>query len=215
MRSTRVPYIPRLTGAAALAALVAEVLATGSFAGLATKPPPVPDCPTQTLVQPFLPWHDQGAYFLASGGDFETGAAGWTLSGGAAVAAGNESFHVNSASDANSLALPTGASATSPQVCVTIHSPSLRFFATNGGGVRSMLAVSVNYTDKYGVARTATISTLRAGSNWSTTAQIQFLSRIAPIVGGHGQTWVSFTFRPTSGGAWRIDDAYVDPIKNQ
>jgi hypothetical protein len=211
MRSTRISHPPRLTGAAALAALVAGALSTGAVAGSQ----PVADCPSQTLVQPFLPWHDYGTYFLAPGGAFETTPAGWTLSGGAEVVAGNESSHVDSASDANSLTLPTGSSATSPQVCVTIHSPNLRLFSANGGSVRSMLDLTVNYTDTRGAARSALIGTLRGGSSWSLSSQILFMSRIAPVVGGHGQTWVSFTFKPTSGGAWRIDDVYVDPLKSQ
>jgi hypothetical protein len=73
----------------------------------------------------------------------------------------------------------------------------------------------LNYTDRRGAARTAVVGTLRAGSSWSLTPQIMFLSHVAPVVGGHGQTWVSFTFKPTSGGAWQVDDFYVDPIKSQ
>ena len=211
MRSTRVLHLPRLAGAAALAALVAGALSTGAAAVDKT----VPDCPPQTLVQPFLPWHDHGSYFLAPGGAFETTPAGWTLSGGAAVVPGNEPYHVNAAGDANSLSLPTGSSATSPQICVTIHSPNIRLFSTNGGSSRSFLTVSVNYTDRHGAAKTASIGMLRAGSSWSVSSQLQFISRIAPIVGGHGQTWVSFTFMPTSAGAWQIDDFYVDPLKSQ
>ena len=211
MRSTRISRLPRLAGAAALAALVAGALSTGALARATT----VADCPPQTLVQPFLPWHDQGSYFLAPSGDFEATPAGWGLSGAAQIVAGNEPFHVNASSDANSLSLPTGSSATSPQICVTIHSPNIRLFAMNGGSVRSMLGVSVNYTDRRGIARSSSIATLRGGSSWSLSPQIQFISRIAPIVGGHGQTWVSFTFKPTTGGAWQIDDFYVDPLKSQ
>jgi len=211
MRSTRISRLPRLAGAAALAALVAGALSTGALARAAQ----VADCPPQTLVQPFLPWHDHGSYFLAPGGDFEAAPAGWGLTGGAQIVAGNEPSHVNAAGDANSLSLPTGSSAASPQICVTIHSPNIRLFAMNGGSARSMLGVNVNYTDKRGVARSSSIAMLRGGSSWSLSSQLQFISRIAPIVGGHGQTWVSFTFRPTTGGAWQIDDLYVDPLKSQ
>src|SRR4029077_3650551 len=130
MRSTRIS-LPRLAGVAALAALVAGALSAGAFARAAEKP--VADCPPQTLVQPFLPWHDNSSYFLAPGGAFETTPVGWALSGGAQVVAGNEPSHVNAASDANSLSLPTGSSATSPQICVTIHSPNLRLFSMNSG----------------------------------------------------------------------------------
>src|SRR5690242_9713299 len=105
MRST---FFPRLTGAAALAALVAGALSTGAVA----VDKQVADCPPQTLVQPFLKWHDHGSYFLAPGGDFEATPAGWTLAGAAAVVSGNEPYQVNSSSDANSLSLPTGSAAT-------------------------------------------------------------------------------------------------------
>jgi len=211
MRSTRVSVLPRLAGAAALAALVTGV----ASAHAAQQSKAVADCPPETLVQPFLPWHDQSTYFLAPGGDFETTPAGWSLTGGAAVVAGNETAHVTSASDASSLGLPTGSSATSPQICVTVHSPNVRLFSTNRGSSRSVLQVFVNYTDNRGVARTSSVVMLRAGSSWSLSLQIMFLSRIAPLVGGHGQTWVSFTFKPTTGGAWQVDDFYVDPIKSQ
>ena len=95
MRPTRIAIFPRLAGAAALAALVAGALSTATFA--ADKP--VADCPPETLVQPFLNWHDHSSYFLAPGGDFETAPAGWTLTGSPAVVAGNESFHVNAPGD--------------------------------------------------------------------------------------------------------------------
>src|SRR4029077_15106302 len=115
----------------------------------------------------------------------------------------------------NSLRLPTGSSATSPQICVTIHSPNIRLFARNAGSAASMLLVSVNYTDKGGVARTARIAARRGSATWTLSAQIMFLKYIAPAVGGHGETWVSFKFQPTTGGSWQIDDFYVDPLKSQ
>jgi len=211
MRSTRVSVLPRLAGAAALGALATGV----ASAQAAPQTKPVADCPPDTFVQPFLPWHDASTYFLAPGGDLETTPAGWMLTGGAAVVAGNETAHVTSASDASSLGLPTGSSATSPQICVTVHSPNVRLFSANRGSSRSVLEVFVNYTDNRGVARTSSVAMLRAGSSWSLSLQIMFLSRIAPLVGGHGQTWVSFTFKPTTGGAWQVDDFYVDPIKSQ
>lgn len=148
----------------------------------------MPDCPSQTLVQPFLPWHDQGSYFLAPGGDFEATPAGWTLTGSAQIVAGNEPFHVNAPTDASSLSLPTGSSATSPQIRVTIHSPSIRLFSANAGSRWSTLGVSVNYTDRRGNARTASIGALRSGSAWTLSPQLLFANRIAPAVGGHGQT---------------------------
>ena len=211
MRSTRISVLPRLAGVAALAALVTGAVA----ASAAGQDKTIAACPPQTLVQPFLFWHDHSSYFLAAGGACETTPAGWTLNGGAAIVAGNESWHVNSAGDAASLGLPTGSAATSPPICVTVHSPNIRLFSANDGSTRSALQVLLNYTDKHGLARTTTVGTLRGGSSWALSPQIMFLRFVSPVVGGQGQTWVTFTFKPTSGGDWRIDDFYVDPIKSQ
>ena len=175
---------------------------------------PIPPCPAQTLVKPFLPWNDHGSYFLAPGGAFESTPTGWTLSSSVQVVPGNESSHVDGTSDANSLRLPAGSSATSPQICVTVHSPNIRLFALNAGSSSSSLQVSLNYTDTRGSSRTARIATLKGPSVWTLSSQIVFLKYIAPAVGGQSQTWVSFGFQP-SGGAWQIDDFYVDPLKSQ
>src|SRR5829696_6610590 len=48
---------------------------------------------TDPHVAPLLrSFKDNGLYFLAPGGDFERGAAGWQLSGGAAVAGESSAF---------------------------------------------------------------------------------------------------------------------------
>ena len=60
-------------------------------------------------VHPFLQWLDPLPYTLLPGGDFESGAAGWKLSGGARVVDGNEPFYVTATSDSHSLLLPPGA----------------------------------------------------------------------------------------------------------
>src|SRR5919206_1006451 len=65
-------------------------------------------CPSSTYEQPFAPWLDFASYVLAPNGDVESGAAGWSLDGGAAVAVGNESFYVHDAGDTRSLSLPSG-----------------------------------------------------------------------------------------------------------
>ena len=68
-------------------------------AGMATAKPPksggvtgVCDWMDATLPTPFAPWNDFGQYFLLSGADFEGDLSGWTMSNGAAVVAGNESY---------------------------------------------------------------------------------------------------------------------------
>ena len=42
-------------------------------------------CDGQPLSKPFTPWLDYANYTPLPGGNFESGAAGWTLSGGSTV----------------------------------------------------------------------------------------------------------------------------------
>ena len=39
-------------------------------------------CAGRVLSQPFAPWNDSATYFPAPGGTFESGAPGWSLTGG-------------------------------------------------------------------------------------------------------------------------------------
>src|SRR5262245_12348366 len=83
-----------------------------------------------SLSQPFLPRLDPSRSLLAPGGNFESGPAGWSLSG-ASIVAGNEPWYVSNAGDSHSLRLPAGAAAVAPSVCVGLNDPTTRFFARN------------------------------------------------------------------------------------
>jgi hypothetical protein len=196
---------------------MAIALAAGTgIAAAARSGKSVPDCPQEKLGQPFLPWLDPGQYFLAPGGGFENGLAGWSMTGGASVVSGNESFYVNGPYDSHSLALPPGSSATSPPVCVALLSPDLRFFARNTGSPLALLRVDLNYTNLLGQPATAPVGLLAAGQKWTPTLPLLFLQNTLPQVGLHGQTWVSFTLTPLgqAAGSWGVDDFEVDPLKN-
>jgi hypothetical protein len=190
--------------------------ASASRAAVGKYQSTVPPCPSPNFVQPFTSWLDPGSYFLVPGGSFEAGTPGWTLKGGAGVVAGNETFYVNSPTDTKSLSLPMGSSATSPSVCVSLLSPDARLFVRNTGSVLSLLRVDLNYTDASGQPKTALVGVLPGLSAWTPSLPVLFLTgSILPIVGGQGQTWVSFTFTPIGlAGKWQIDDFYVDPIKH-
>ena len=126
---------------ATLVAALATVAASLVLAGTgATATTPAASCPG-TIEYPFSGFGDANAYVLTPGGSFE-GSNGWTLTGGAAVVAGSESFGVHAASDSKSLSIPAGGSATSPATCVTKLDPTIRFFAT-GGSATSALQVDV------------------------------------------------------------------------
>ena len=93
-------------------ALVAATI-TASTATAGTFKDSAQSCSSQVLEQPFKRRLDPAKYFLVPGGSFEDGAAGWQLNG-ASVVGGNESFAARGAGDGNSLAIPNGASATTP-----------------------------------------------------------------------------------------------------
>jgi hypothetical protein len=192
---------------ASLAALVsaAPAHASGGLLASATS------CASETLSQPFLPWGDSAEYTLVPGGTFEAGAPSWSLSGGAAEVAGNESYYVNSATDDQSLSLPDGSSATSPAMCVGIQNPDLRFFAENTGNPLDTLQVSVTYGTSLGGTLTTPIGEFTGSGSWEPTLQDPLLVNLLTLLPGN-ETPVAFTFTPLgSGGNWQIDDVYVDP----
>ena len=106
-----------------IAALTCVAVFASSGAAFAAQ------CPTQSVKKKFSRWGDSSSYFLVPGGSFEGTAAqvGWTLSG-ADLTAGNEPFHLNSASDDQSLLINGGGSATSPTFCVDSTMQSVRLF---------------------------------------------------------------------------------------
>lgn len=190
--------------AAALAALAA--LAAGAAAparaGLA--------CTGQTYVRPFTPWLDYANYVLMPAGSLES-SGGWTLAGGAKLAAGNEPWHVNSSADSRSLTLPTGSSATTPAICISPFHPDLRFFALNSGSTTATLRVEA-LTNVGGVQVTTPIGLLTAGGAWQPTIPLAFLDNLTSAVSGT----IAFRFTPLGAGSgWRIDDLYVDPFKSR
>jgi hypothetical protein len=174
-------------------------------------------CPSSAYEQPFTPWLDFASYVLAPNGGLESGAAGWSLDGGAAVAAENERFDVHGAGDTSSLSLPSGSTATTSSMCVDAASPDLRLFVRNTGSLLSTLRVEVLYTDALGQSRALTVALLAAGSTWQPTLPILFFANLgSPPLVTDGATSVAFRFTPQgSWSGWRIDDVYVDPFKGE
>jgi hypothetical protein len=205
---------------AALLALVALVGALEAGVGAAgPKPKPSAPCTVSSAdVQPFLPWNDSHRYFLAPGGSMESdlSSAGWSLSGGAGLVTGSESYDVTGAADSSSLGLPDGSSARTPPICVTIHDPELRFFVANGGKKDAVLKVTSLFLGNDGKWHSHDLGDVRAnsGSEWTLTKPLKFKDSIQPGPDRTGQ--VSFVFTPKDDkGEWRIDDLYIDPLKSQ
>jgi hypothetical protein len=163
-------------------------------------------CPSPT-VQPFKPWSDYANYAFAPNGGFESGATGWSLSGGKVVA-GNEPFYVHSSADRYSLSLPSGASATSPAMCISLLSGKMRFVARGDSGAK--VKVQIIYrgllSSVLGILDGGTYS---VGGSWKPSPQVGMLGGILPLL----TQSVSFRFT-ASGGAVAIDDVYLDPMKS-
>ena len=159
------------------------------------------------LSNPFAAWGDQADYALAPGGDFESGAAGWTLTGGAAVTAGNQPFDIG-APGASSLALPQGSSALSGSMCVDETYTSFRLFARNTGRPTwaSRSRSSTTTARASCRARRPASSPRRASgrrrSPWPSTC---------PSTPPAPRRSRSASRPQGKGGDWTIDDVYVDP----
>jgi hypothetical protein len=189
--------------AAALAALaLAAIVPAGALAAQG--------CPDQPLERTFLPWSDTAWYAQAPDGGFEAGASGWKLTDGAAVQGGNEPYQVAGADDQQSLALPPGADATTPPICIDIAHPTIRLFARNAGSPLSALHVSVRFRALLGLWVSLPIGVVTGDSEWQPTLPIPVLVNLLSLLGGDQEVAFRFT-APDDGGDWAIDDLYVDP----
>lgn len=163
-------------------------------------------CDNAALTQPFAHWGDTNPYKAMPGGDFEGSLSGWTLSGGARVVSGNESFGVNGGT--HSLYLPAGASVTTPLTCVDAAYPTARFFDKSDGLLSGVLVQLVYDDPVLGLvplpAGAATLS-----PRWSPTLPMLTLSAVPGLLDG-GTAQVALRFTALLGPS-QIDDIYVDP----
>lgn len=165
-------------------------------------------CDDASLTQPFKAWLDSGQYKLVSGGSFENGASGWTLSGGASVVSGSEPFGATGSVGSHSLYLPAGAAAESPATCVNAAYPTFRLFARNSA-LLSTLVVQVVYNDPI-VGRVALpVGAVALSKNWQPSLPMLTASAVQGVL-KNGVAQVSLRFTAALGGS-SIDDVYVDP----
>ena len=197
------------------AALIAPIAAFFAMAGApAASAGSLLGCGLNTS-NPFAQWGDHNDYAYVSNGGVENGSAGWTLSRGASVAAGNEPFSVHGAGESHSLSLPSGSSAVSPGVCVGIDSPTVRFFAKGtASGFSSGLKVDVLFKGPLGLPLSLPVTTIHSQPWGPSTASLN-LASIAQILGLSGTTSeVQFRFTSQGSGTnFQVDDLYVDPWK--
>ncbi len=164
-------------------------------------------CPTTTLTQPFVKWSDTNYYSLVPGGSFETGEAPWTLSGGAKVASGSETFAVTGNLGSSSLSLPVGAVAQSPFTCIEPNDRTLRLFARSEGSASSV-RISVVYQTLIGNVAIP-VGTAALNSGWAPTSTYHTGVLIGALL-SEGSVHVALRVTGVS-GASRVDDVFIDP----
>jgi hypothetical protein len=194
--------------AASLAVVALAAGAPSASAGVLVKS--APDCSPQPTSQPFARWGDNALYELAPGGAFESGSPSWSLSGGASVVSGNETYKVHGAGDLRSLKLPPGASATSPVMCVGIEHPIARLFAKNNSALVSTLSVEVIFETSLGLKASAPIGVLLPSGQWKPSPKLLVLANLLPLLPGE-HTPVQFRVTSVGFGTWWVDDFHVDP----
>jgi hypothetical protein len=167
-------------------------------------------CPTTPTTKAFQAFGDGAAYSFAPNGGFESGSSGWSLTR-ATVVSGNESYKVHGSADSKSLAIdPTGL-AVSPAVCVDVARPTFRLFARRTSGSWGQLAIKLRWKDSTGQTNETTVASLGTGTSWAPT-DVLSLGRTLPLWQSGQTISVQFVFDPEDyGGAWAIDDVYVDP----
>jgi hypothetical protein len=168
-------------------------------------------CASSPTTTPFKPFGDTANYTLVANGAFESGAAGWSLTG-ASVAGGNETWYVHGAKDAKSLAIqPTGV-AVSPAFCVDIDRPTFRFFARRTSGTWGTLNVRLRWRTANGAVNETTVGAINSASTAWQVSQVFNLATTLPLWNSGQNATVQLVFDPEDyGGAWAVDDVYVDP----
>ena len=158
-------------------------------------------CPEPPTTQPFASVGDANHYFLAPGGDFE-GDLEWQTTGSARQAWGHEPLAI---AGSTALVLPPGASATSPEVCVSALHPHLRFGARAGGGVLRVEALAPD-------GEAVTLARLSAGSyaEWTLTPPVALAGTLG--LSGEDARFVRLRLVAEE-GRWLADGIYVDPFR--
>jgi hypothetical protein len=200
------PRKSRMSVAAAFAVFAVSLCAPTAQAGVLLSS--ATNCEAQSASQVFMPWADPANYVLHPGGSFEGAASGWSLDG-ASVVSGNEPWKVGSVTDSKSLYVPDGAEVTTSAICVGIEHPTLRLFSKQLAGVSAgHLDVDVLFEDANGEVHSLMIGTTGTYSWAPSSVMLLGVNLLAGLPGD--KTAVAFRFT-AHGGAFQVDDVYVDP----
>ena len=170
----------------------------------------------ETCVDPHVApllrsFKDNGLYFLAPGGDFEGGAAGWQLEGGATVAGGSSAFSPLG-SGQHSLRLRAGSSATSPAFCVDERYPTFRVTVGQLGTRKAKVRVSVVYPGLEKNVRKEADVDGDEKQRWRLSKRMNLKPTLGQKQGGWRLVALRFeVLKEEVGADARIDDVLVDP----
>jgi len=180
----------------ALTVIGALLLAPSALAG--TGP-----CPDQAPNEnPFVDWDDAGNYFLAPGGDFDSGPS-WALEGGAQLAPG-----LGPDGWGSSLAIPPSGSATSPPICVAPGYTHGRMFGQateKPGRDRARVTVDVLYGARESSER------LRLQEDWDATRSFDFAERAFELDPETQTGEIRLRLTADGPGTAVLDGVYIDP----
>jgi hypothetical protein len=167
-------------------------------------------CPKTTTSKPFKAFGDSANYSLLQNGGFETGAGGWALTR-ASVVSGNESYMVGSATDSKSLAIAARGRVVSPAFCVSTDHPSFRFFARRTSGTWGVLTVALRWSVDGGPVNQTVVGAVTSGTDWAPTQSFG-LSQVLGLWNAQQTATVQLILDPEDyGGAWAVDNVYIDP----
>jgi hypothetical protein len=204
-----VPYIINRPSKRALALVVSCLGLLVAAAPAAAKAQNPAD---QVSTPAFAALGDTANYFALTGGTFEGDVASWSLTG-ASVVPGNEPFQTDGLGGSHALSIAPGGVAVSPPVTINSTTPTWRFFAdaADASAAGTQLTVYAQWTNATNGHTFKLPIAHRSGSahaSWAATPAL-LLGKYLPA---GVNVDVKFVFQAgANGGAWTIDDVFIDP----
>jgi hypothetical protein len=164
------------------------------------------------MSRPFARYLDPFWYRLAPGGSLDDAASGWALAGTARAVAGNGP-DLAGTGQPWALGVAAGGTATSPVTCLALDSPTLRFMVRSTGSPLGVLVVSAVLRDGSGLLRRIPVGVVTGlGRTWRPS--LPMLLAVPELTGLTEAVDVQWRFTVTGlGGAFQVDDVYVDPYR--
>ena len=169
------------------------------------------NCSPASSSQVFSQWGDSTYYELVPGGDFAGNDAGWSSPWGVQLVSGSEPWNVSGASTPGSLQIANLARVDSPQACVNVANPAIRFF-TRSDDPYAVLVVSSVLQSSSGQQQITPLAVVQTGRSWAPSNPIVLQPTLTPALNGQN-VLVGLRFRSLLGSV-QLDDVYIDPYNH-